>query len=77
MKIKLSPHDHDVAFQDLDLDFLKHPYLQRRSMKMETRGDPLKGGGKAGGRADPLEVKGGEERLERGALGHFGSQFPL
>ena len=46
MKVDLSSHDHEVAFQDLYPGFLKRPYLQR-SVKMATRGNPLKGGGKA------------------------------
>ena len=46
MKIKLLSRDHEVAFQDLYPGVLKRPYLQR-SVKMATRGDPLKGGGKA------------------------------
>ena len=41
MKVDLSSHDHEVAFQDLYPGFLKRPYLQR-SVKMATRGDPLK-----------------------------------
>ena len=41
MKVKLSPRDHEIAFQVLGLGFLKRPYLQR-SVKMATRGDPLK-----------------------------------
>ena len=41
MKVNLSSHDHEVAFQDLYPGFLKRPYLQR-SVKMATRGDPLK-----------------------------------
>ena len=46
MKIKLSSRNHGVAFLDLYPGFLKRSYLQR-SVKMATRGDPLKGGGKA------------------------------
>ena len=46
MKVNLSSHDHEVAFQDLYPGFLKRPCLQQ-SVKMATRGDPLKGRGKA------------------------------
>jgi hypothetical protein len=42
MKVNLSSHDHKVAFQERDLGFSKHPYLQRL-VKITTRGDPLKG----------------------------------
>ena len=41
MKVNLSSDDHEIAFQDLYPGFLKRPYLQR-SVKMATRGDPLK-----------------------------------
>ena len=46
MKVNLSSHDHEVAFHDLYPGFLKRPCLQQ-SVKMATRGDPLKGRGKA------------------------------
>ena len=41
MKVKLSSHDQEVAFQELGLGYSKRPYLQR-SVKMATRKDPLK-----------------------------------
>ena len=41
MKIKVSPRDHGIAFQVLGRGDLKRPYLQR-SVKMVTRGVPLK-----------------------------------
>ena len=41
MKVKLSSRDHEVDFQELGLGYSKRPYLQR-SVKMETRKDPLK-----------------------------------
>ena len=41
MKVNLSSHDHEVAFQERGLSFSKHPYLQR-SVKMATRRNPLK-----------------------------------
>ena len=41
MKVNLSLHDHEVAFQERGLSFPKRPYLQR-SVKMATRRDPLK-----------------------------------
>ena len=39
--IDFSAHNYLETFQDLRLGFLKRPYLQR-SVKMATRGDPLK-----------------------------------
>ena len=41
MKVNLSSHDHEVAFQERGLGFSKRFYLQR-SVKMATRRDPLK-----------------------------------
>ena len=46
MKIKLSSRNHGGAFQECYPGVLKRPYLQQ-SVKMATRGDPLKGRGKA------------------------------
>ena len=46
MKVNLSSRNHGLAFQDLYPGFLKRPCLQQ-SVKMATRGDPLKGRGKA------------------------------
>ena len=46
MKVELSSHNHEIAFQERCLGFSKRPCLQQ-SVKMATRGDPLKGRGKA------------------------------